>query len=70
MYEEVLSIHKERGMSHTLNSTFVALIPKRCTAEYVSDYIPISLCNFLYKLTFKIITNILKPMMYFIIFSN
>lgn len=58
------------GMTHSLNSTFVALIPKKPNAEIVSDFRPISLYNVLYKLVSKVMTNRLKPFMNDIIFND
>jgi len=41
-------------MDGALNSTFVTLIPKESKPSSLADYIPISLCNFVYKVTSKI----------------
>jgi len=43
-----------------LNATFVALIPKDLKPASFNDFRPIALCNFVYKLISKIITNRLK----------
>lgn len=53
-----------------LNSTFITLIPKKCNYEIVSDYQFISLCNNMYKLVSKSITNRLKLLINSIISSN
>lgn len=66
----VLSILNGDGMSHNLNSTFIALIPKKCNADFVTDFKPISLCNVLYKLISKVLTNRFKPLMHAIISNN
>lgn len=43
-----------------LNSTILALIPKKESAQEMRDYRPISCCNVLYKVISKIIANQLK----------
>ena len=45
----------------SLNSTFLALIPKNDKPRTFADFRPISLCNLLYKLTAKVIAGRLKP---------
>lgn len=57
-------------MTHSLNSTFIALILKKCNAKSVSDFHSTNLCNLIYKLVSKAITNIFKPLMHSIISSN
>ena len=52
---------KTRGViSGAMNSTFVALIPKKSTLDDLGDFCPISLCNYVYKIISKIIANKLK----------
>lgn len=48
---------------HAIKSTFIALIPKSDSPTSFDDYRPISLCNFLYKIISKIITNRLRPIL-------
>ena len=46
------------GILHLpLNSTFLALIPKRDNLEILEEYRPISLCNTTYKVVIKIIAQ-------------
>ncbi|GKD17719.1 reverse transcriptase, partial [Tanacetum coccineum] len=46
-----------------LNKTLVALIPKTSSPETLSQFRPISLCNFIYKIISKVLSNRLKPLM-------
>ena len=47
----------------SLNSTFIALIPKVKQPRKVSDFRPISLCNVVYKLISKVLVNQLKKIL-------
>ena len=47
----------------SLNHTFITLIPKVKSSIRVFEYRPISLCNILYKLVSKVVTNRLKQVL-------
>lgn len=57
-------------MNSSLNSTFIALIIKINNLTLVSEFRFISLCNILYKLVLKVITNRFKHVISFIISKN
>lgn len=46
-----------------INITSVILIPKISNPENFGNFRPSSLCNFIYRVITKIMTNRLKPMM-------
>ncbi|CAL9030237.1 unnamed protein product [Prunus brigantina] len=48
---------------HCLNMTEIALIPKVPNTEAVTQFRPIALCNFTYKIISKILANHMKPML-------
>ncbi|CAB4310429.1 unnamed protein product [Prunus armeniaca] len=48
---------------HCLNMIEIALIPKVPNPEAVTQFRPIALCNFTYKIISKILANRLKPML-------
>eukprot|EP00253_Pinus_taeda_P004449 PITA_04449 len=50
-----------------LNDTFIALIPKGEDSNTPDKYIPIALCNIIYKITSKVIATRLKPLLPLII---
>jgi hypothetical protein len=47
----------------SINSTFLALIPKNNKPQQFGDYRPISLCNLVYKVISKVIANQIKPIL-------
>ena len=52
------------GRIHSpINTTFIALIPKVDNPQSFDDFIPFSLCNFIYKIIAKIIAHRLKPLL-------
>jgi len=48
------------NISGSLNATFLVLIPKDKLPLSFNDYRPISLCNLVYKLISKVISNLIK----------
>jgi hypothetical protein len=66
--EEVLSsIWDFFGNNNLLkeqNHTFIALVPKKLGASSVHQFRPISLCNVIYKIIFKILANRFKGLLH------
>ena len=56
----VIKVLNSSVVLESLNSTFIALIPKVEQPRKVSDFHPISLCNVIYKLISKVLVNRLK----------
>ena len=54
---------KSRKLLGSMNSTFIALIPKKQKCEAFEDYRPISCCNMIYKMIAKIIAQRIKPIL-------
>lgn len=53
-----------------INNTFVVLIPKKDHPETMMDLRSIALCNVLYKVAAKVLTNRLKPLLDVVISEN
>ena len=59
------------GMSLSdINRTNIALVPKTNNPQRMSEFRPISLCNVIYKLISKTLTNRLKAILPYIILEN
>lgn len=61
----VLNILNNNASPACINETFIALIPS-CT----KDFLPISLCNVVYKLVSKTVTNRLKMVLLMLIHKS
>ena len=65
---EVVQIPLNSGsILESINSTFIALIPKIKDPKKVSDFRPISLCNVVYKLIAKVLVNRLKLILPYVV---
>ena len=58
--EAVLSCLTSGVIPPSINRTFITPIPKVKSPSKVFEFRPISLCNIIYKLVAKVITNMLK----------
>lgn len=70
MTREVLHFLNGGGMPNNWNDTTVVLIPKTHNLEKWKDLRPISLCNVVYKIASKVLTNRLKRILPDIISQN
>ena len=61
--ELFLIFFSSRYILQVWNATNICLIPKNDRPEEASHFRPISLCNVIYKVISKIITNRLKPIL-------
>ena len=66
----VLHFLNTASLPANLNHTFITLIPKVKNPKFISEFRPISLCNVLYKIFSKVLTNRLKKSLPNIITEN
>ena len=59
----ILSCLNSGSIPPSINRTFITLIPKVKSPNVVSDFHPIALCNFIYKLASKVVANMLKKVL-------
>ncbi len=60
MSKTILSSLNSGSLLKAVNHTYITLIPKTQAPQKVLDYRPISLCNVIYKILSKVLTNRLK----------
>ena len=53
----------KKGVLKSFNATFLTLIPKEVGADSPNKFWPIALCNVIYKIISKVISNCLKPLL-------
>jgi hypothetical protein len=63
IYREVEDSRRSASILKALNAMLITLIPKENEAKTPDRYIPIALCNVVYKIIFKVIENRLKPLL-------
>lgn len=68
--QAVFSCLNLRSILKSINHTFITLIPKIQSPEMISNFLPISLCNVIYKIINKMIANRLKPILNSIIYET
>ena len=61
--EAMLSCLNSSTLLKSINHTYITLIPKVSNPKNVSEFRPINLCNVIYKIISKVISNHLKPIL-------
>ena len=65
--KDILAVVQESKKSGkvlgSMNSTFIALIPKKQKCEAFEEYRPIFYCNMIYKIIAKILAQRIKPIL-------
>lgn len=70
IHASAIQHHSTNSLLQVLNRTHLALIPKVKALVSATQYRPIALCNFSYKILTKILVNRLKPYMPSLISEN
>eukprot|EP00253_Pinus_taeda_P008550 PITA_08550 len=63
VWDVVKDCRRSGSILKSINSTFIALIPKGEEANTPEKFRPIALCNVIYKIIAKVIANKLKPIL-------
>jgi hypothetical protein len=63
IYGVVEDSKRSTSILKDLNATMITLIPKENEARTLDRYMPIALCNVVYKIIFKLIANRMKPLL-------
>jgi hypothetical protein len=63
VYRVVEDSRRSTSILKSLNATMITLIPKENEARTPEHYIPIALCNVVYKIISKVIANRLKSLL-------
>ena len=58
--QSILNFLNNASLPKHLNHTFITLIPRKKNPKYASEFRPVSVCNFLYKIFSKVLANRLK----------
>lgn len=61
VFSLIRNLFDSGSFDQTLNQIQIVLIPKVANPESISQHRPISLCNYGYKIIFKVMANRLKP---------
>ena len=59
----VLDVLNTGALPSSLNETYICLIPKVKNPQKITEFKPISLCNFIYKIISKVLANCLKKVL-------
>ena len=62
--------HERGRFVRSLNTTFLVVVPKKCGADDLRYYRPISVVGGLYKLLVKVLANRLKKVMAKVVYSS
>lgn len=65
--KDILRVVEDSRLNKTtlkaLNTSFISLIPKQENAQIPERFRPIALCNLVYKIISKVVSNGLKPLL-------